>query len=123
MPTPRKAIRVIENPTAEEMLDYLIPTAIKALHDVLVDPMAPAGARVSAAREILDRTKGKPLPAMEKDEPEPVQLDMQAARASSEYMRLRSTYMHLPDDELPEHIRRALAGLQAQIDADKGKRP
>lgn len=48
-----------------------------------------------------------------------VDVDMSSARASSEYARLRMTYSHLPDDELPAHIQKALAGLEARVKAEK----
>lgn len=114
--TTKKTVRTIEPPSTEDLLESLIPNALQALYSVLTDSTAPAGARVSAAKEVLDRTQGRPGYAPE-PEREPMELDMTAARASSEYARLRMTYGHLPDDELPEPIQRALAGLQAQIDA------
>lgn len=119
--TTKKPLRTIEPATTAELLEALVPNALEALHQVLTNSAAPAAARVAAAKEILDRTQGRPGFAAEPAAP-PVDIleqDMTAARASSEYMRLRSTFMHLPDDELPEHVQRALAGLQAQIDAGK----
>ncbi|WP_031568699.1 hypothetical protein [Acidithiobacillus thiooxidans] len=114
MPTPRKLLRIIEAPTTQDLLDSLIPDALAALENVLRDPEAPAGARVSAAREVLNRTAGVPGLAPE-PETKARDMDMSTARASSEYARLRMTYSHLPDDELPAHIQKALAGLDKII--------
>ena len=40
-------------------------TALKTLHEVMVDQDAPAAARVSAANAILDRAHGKPSQPLE----------------------------------------------------------
>jgi hypothetical protein len=45
-----------------------------------------------------------------------VDADMTQARAASEYARLRSTFMHLPDDSLPEHVASQLAALKIQME-------
>lgn len=115
MPTPKKPLRLVEAPTTAEMLELLVPAALKALHAILTDPLAPAGARVAAARDVLDRVEGRPGTSPEPAPKEQDAPDMSAARASSEYARLRMTYSHLPDDELPAHIQKALAGLDKII--------
>lgn len=114
MPTPKKLIRLIENPTTAELLESLVPAALQALRTVLTDPLSPAGARVAAARDVLDRVEGRPGASPE-PETKARDMDMSTARASSEYARLRMTYTHLPDDELPAHIQKALAGLDKII--------
>ena len=115
MPTPKKLIRLIENPTTAELLESLVPAALQALHTVLTDPLSPAGARVAAARDVLDRVEGRPGSSPEPAPKEQDAPDMSTARASSEYARLRMNYSHLPDDELPAHIQKALAGLDKII--------
>jgi hypothetical protein len=53
------------SPTTRRTLRDLVPVALKRLKTVLEDDDAPAAAQIAAAREILDRSHGKPVQALE----------------------------------------------------------
>ncbi len=62
-------------------MSALVDQAIEALRDVLADPEAPAGAKVSAAREVLDRAYGRAPATIEHsgsitDQPEKITLEI-----------------------------------------------
>jgi sugar-specific transcriptional regulator TrmB len=68
----------------ERALDRAAPSAVRVLEEIANDRDAPASARVSAARELLDRKLGKAAVAYEvKQVADPSMMHLEALRAMS----------------------------------------
>jgi predicted transcriptional regulator len=54
--------------TVEELIAPLVPDAIRTYRETLADPKTKVGVRLAAARDVLDRSMGKPVQRVVSDE-------------------------------------------------------
>ncbi len=101
--------KLMENMPPEQVLAQLQAAAMAeySLAPPGSEAAAAAWSRALSATAAREQLRGTPST-------DPLQADFSAARANAEYARLRSSYAHLPDDELPPEVQEHLQWLKAR---------